>query len=200
MAAVRAASSAAARLCRRFGAILLAACSGGSTEPAPIPEKPVVPSVRVGLPPGWYGGVGTAGRYEIGLDDGVRRTGGSAAYLTARSMPASTDFSFLAQSVSAITYRAKRLRLSAWVRADSISGDGAGLWMRIDGPTRTLVFDNMIVTGRAIRGTSGWVEHSVVLDIPAEAVTGHDRCVAQRDRHHAGWTMRVWMSSRPASP
>lgn len=161
------------RRCRRLAtsalALALAGCSGGDgPTPPPVPPvpAPVTPRFQSGLPPGWFGGSSRAGLYEVGIDVGVRRSGTAAAYLTARGIPTSGLFSSIGQSVSAVSYRGKRLRLSAWVRADSISGDGAGLWMRVDGATRALAFDNMIGTGRAIRGTSDWVEYAVVLDVP----------------------------------
>ncbi len=155
-------------------ALVVSACSGGE-GPTPPPTKPVdplTPRFQRGLPPGWYGGTGRAGFYELGTDAGVRRGGTAAAYLRANTTPGAGDFSFIGQSISAVSYRGKRLRLSAWVRADSVAGDGGGLWMRIDAPTRTVAFDNMIVTNRAIRGTSsGWAEHAIVLDVPQQAVS-----------------------------
>jgi len=69
-----------------------------------------------------------------------------------------------------VTYRNTRVRLSGYVRADSLRALGAGLWMRVDGPTGVLRFDNMIGFGRAIVGTSDWVLYSVVLDVPGNAV------------------------------
>jgi len=69
-----------------------------------------------------------------------------------------------------VTYRNTRVRLSGYVRADSLRALGAGLWMRVDGPTGVLRFDNMIGFGRAIVGTSDWVLYSVVLDVPDNAV------------------------------
>ena len=44
------------------------------------------------------------------------------------------------------------------------------MWMRIDGATATLGFDNMISYGRPITGTTGWLLYNVVLDVPADAV------------------------------
>ena len=72
--------------------------------------------------------------------------------------------------MSAISYRGRRVRLSGYVRVDSVTGGGAGLWMRIDGATATLGFDNMISYGRPITGTTGWLLYNVVLDVPADAV------------------------------
>ena len=44
--------------------------------------------------------------------------------------------------------------------------------MRVDGPGsgsgQSLQFDNM--KGREVVGTTGWTQHSVVLDVPAEAL------------------------------
>jgi hypothetical protein len=76
------------------------------------------------------------------------------------------------QNVKADAFRGTRVRMSGWVRADSVA-DSAGLWMRVDGPdTRktqhSLSFDNM--ENRPIKGTSDWTRYEIVLDVPPESV------------------------------
>jgi hypothetical protein len=45
----------------------------------------------------------------------------------------------------------------------------AGLWLRVDGsdPNRSLAFDNM--QSRPIKGTSGWSQCQIVLDVAPDA-------------------------------
>ena len=82
--------------------------------------------------------------------------------------PAATtrpDFSTLMQRVQARPFHGKRLRLSANVRTQGLTG-WAGLWMRVDsdrGDGSHLAFDNM--EDRAIRGTTEWRRYEVVLDV-----------------------------------
>jgi hypothetical protein len=46
--------------------------------------------------------------------------------------------------------------------------DWCGIWLRVDGPSRLLAFDNM--QPRAVKGTNDWTRHEVVLDVPEAAV------------------------------
>jgi hypothetical protein len=39
--------------------------------------------------------------------------------------------------------RGGRLRLSGYLKTETVTGGGAGLWMRVDGPQGILAFDNM---------------------------------------------------------
>jgi hypothetical protein len=69
-------------------------------------------------------------------------------------------------------YLGKRVRLSAYVKADSI-GDWASVWMRVDGPIqrgqpKLLAFDNM--QSRPLKGTFDWKRVEIVLDVPRDAM------------------------------
>ena len=153
--------------------VSLGACSGGDGPTPPVEQPPTLPTPRfqTGIPEGWFGTTGRPVAFDVGIDNGIRRTGRAAAYLTARTPPPSGVFATIGQTLSAVTYRGRRVRLAGWTRADSIGGGGGALWMRIDGPTRTLAFDNMLDAGRAILGTSDWTERSIVLDVPQHAIT-----------------------------
>jgi hypothetical protein len=72
------------------------------------------------------------------------------------------------QAISATRYRGQRIRLSGALRGASVA-DGAGLWLRIDGPRGTQAIDNM--DDRALRGTTDWTEANVVLDVYDDADT-----------------------------
>ncbi len=154
--------------------LLAAACSSGeSTAPPLPPTAPLGPlaDFRPGPPAPWFGGSSRADLFEVGIDRGIRRSGLAAAYLRSRTSPiGGAAFATIGQSVSAIPYRGRRVRLTGMVKVDSVSEAGAGLWMRVDGPTRTLGFDNMISFGRGILGSRDWAAYSVVLDVPESAI------------------------------
>jgi len=140
----------------------LAACSQDSP-----PLGPVIKGAQrtPGTPVGWLGF--TNATYEVGRDRTNQRQGAEAAYI--RSLAAEpSGFASIFQNVRADHYRSQRVRWSAWVRHSGITGGGAGLWLRVDGPGTREAFDNM--SDRPITGTSGWHEVSVVLDVPANAI------------------------------
>ncbi len=76
-------------------------------------------------------------------------------------------FGTMMQKIKADKYKGKRIRLSAYVKAEDVKGS-SGLWMRVDGSVlvNVLAFDNM--NDRAIKGTLDWKKYSVVLDVPAK--------------------------------
>jgi erythromycin esterase len=156
-------------------ALAISACSSGESigpgTVAPTPPAGPVASFQPGLTAPWFGGSARSDWFEVGLDRGIRRGGNAAAYLRSRVTTVDgSAFANVAQSISAMPYRGRRVRLSAYVKTDSVGAPGAGLWMRVDGPTGTLRFDNMTGFGRAILGTRDWTEYSVVLDVPTNAV------------------------------
>jgi hypothetical protein len=78
-------------------------------------------------------------------------------------------FGTLMQTIRAANYTGTRVRLSGYVKSDGVTG-WAGLWMRVDGAgtqPRPLAFDNM--NTRPIKGTTGWKQYDVVLDVAQDA-------------------------------
>jgi hypothetical protein len=64
-------------------------------------------------------------------------------------------------------YNGKRIRFTANVRTEDVQ-NGAGLWLRIDGPGGSVLgFDNMM--NRPILGTTAETQYAVVLDVPQNA-------------------------------
>jgi len=100
----------------------------------------------------------------------VARSGNASGQIAALSDGQS--FGSLTQSVRADSLRGKRVRFTAWVKTREVgqpgSQNGASLWMRVDGGGGSLGFDNM--STRSVRGTSDWTRHSIVLDVPDDAV------------------------------
>ena len=113
-------------------------------------------------PKGWFKAGSSPREYLMTLDRTVTHSGKASA--TIRCTAARPKgFGTLMQSFNAEMYRGKRIRFSGYVKASE--AEGGGLWMRVDGPGgKVLSFDNM--QRRAIVGTTNWVKHEIVLDVP----------------------------------
>jgi len=119
-------------------------------------------------PPGWLAGSveGASDDYVVGIDQVQVHSGKTSAYIRAKAEDPQ-GFGALSQRFMAGSFRGKRLRLTGYLRVQSVEG-WAGLWMRIDGADGELQgFDNM--ERRPVRGTSEWVRREVVLDVPTDA-------------------------------
>lgn len=115
-----------------------------------------------GAPRGWFLAGTKPDNYTTGIDPNVPYQGHGAAFLKAK--PSATEgFGTLMQNFSAGQYAGQRVRLTAPVKSESVN-DWAGLWMRVDQGASIVAFDNM--QNRPIRGTRGWQDYSVVLDVP----------------------------------
>ena len=122
------------------------------------------------LPPPWFVTGSRARDYEVGLLP-VTRDGHRVVQLRLRSADREPDgFGALMQSIAATRYLGRRIRFSATVRAQEVTG-WAGLWLRVDGPQGTLAIDNM--ENRALRQTTDWAPAAIVLDVPDIATELH---------------------------
>lgn len=111
--------------------------------------------------PGWKFAGSRPEDYNIALDRTVAHNGSASAMLEAHL--GARGFTTLMQTVKAPNMRGKRIRMSAYLKAEDVRE--AGLWMRVDGPENTtLSFDNM--RDRRIKGTHSWRRFEVVLDVP----------------------------------
>jgi hypothetical protein len=121
--------------------------------------------------PGWWHAGSNPGGFAVDIDRTVSHGGRASARLQSIG-PSPTGFGSLMQVADADHYRGKRVRLSAWVRAENVLGRHAGLWMRVDGPSgdprKALAFDAM--NDRAIVGTRDWQRYEIVLDVANDAV------------------------------
>ncbi len=116
-------------------------------------------------PPGWHISGSNRTDYESGVDPAASNNGHPSAYLRSKQ-PFVEGFGTLMQGIRADHYLGKRVRLSALVRTEETQGS-AGLWMRVDKGNTPLAFDNM--QDRPIKGTTGWKEYEVVLEVPQDA-------------------------------
>ena len=118
-------------------------------------------------PPGWHMAGNRRAAYVSGIDQGVLRSGRPSGYLQSR-VRRIDGFGTLMQNISPLRYAGKRIRLSCHLKTAKVS-DWAGLWARVDGsgPGGPLAFDNM--EDRPVKGTTGWTECTVVLDVDHRA-------------------------------
>ncbi|HWY44756.1 MAG TPA: S41 family peptidase [Candidatus Sulfotelmatobacter sp.] len=112
------------------------------------------------MPGGWSGGSpGT-----IFADDKVVHSGKRAARIE-RGSDSLGDFSTITGSLE-MDFSGQAIELRGFLRTENVS-DFVGLWMREDGETPALAFDNM--QNRQIRGTTPWTEYSIRLPVHSEA-------------------------------
>jgi hypothetical protein len=129
------------------------------------PKKAAFEEIKHLKSSGWLLSGDSPTNYEMGVDQQVSYRGSPSAYLKAKQ-PFTEGYGTMMQQFSPGQYAGKRVRLSAFVKAEEVS-DWAGLWMRVEkGPT-IVGFDNM--QDRPIKGTTTWRNYEVVLDVPPDA-------------------------------
>lgn len=121
-------------------------------------------ALNAAVPRGWYVAGSKPADYEAGVD-AQGYEGHPNAYLKAKRSTAE-GFGTLMQDFDPHNYAGKRVRFSALVKAEEVNG-WAGLWLRIDKGSTSVGFDNM--QDRPIKGTTGWQNYKVVLDVPQDA-------------------------------
>lgn len=105
--------------------------------------------------------------YEMGGDPTIEHGSGEEAYLISKKDSIKGSGVYLT-SMPAGEYLGKRLKMSAYVKAENVK-DWLGLWMRVDGEEiSALAFDNM--QDRAIKGSTDWSNYNIVLDVPKNGV------------------------------
>ena len=110
--------------------------------------------------PGWGGGPAET----IYFDSTVVHSGSGAARLE-RDARSPSAFSTITKRLS-INFDGQWLELRGFLRTEGVS-EFAGLWLREDGPSGVLQFDNM--RNRGVRGTTGWTEYTVRLPLDKNA-------------------------------
>jgi hypothetical protein len=121
--------------------------------------------LQAAVPTGWHLAGSKPAEYEAGVDASAMYNERSSAYLKSKTAVAD-GFGTLMQDFSAEKYAGKRIRFSANVKAEEVQS-WAGLWMRVDKQSTSVAFDNM--QNRRIKGTTGWQNYAVTLDVPQDA-------------------------------
>ncbi|HSF14480.1 MAG TPA: hypothetical protein VLK65_02880 [Vicinamibacteria bacterium] len=109
---------------------------------------------------GWGGGPAET----IHLDTRIVRTGRGAARIE-RDAQSASSFSTITKQLP-IHFSGQWLELRGFLRTENVS-EFAGLWMREDGSSGPLQFDNM--QNREIRGTTDWTEYAIRLPLDPKA-------------------------------
>ena len=118
---------------------------------------------------GWILAGSKPGSYKIGVEKDPKRNE-NVGYL--KSVEDKIEgFGTIMQSFEPEDYLGKIVRLKGIIKSENIN-DWAGMWMRVDGVTKkgkreVLAFDNM--QSRPIKGTTGWKEYTIVLEVPEES-------------------------------
>lgn len=116
------------------------------------------------LPAPWFVTGQNARSFEGGVDQSEGYKGAKFIY---NKTGAQDAWGALGQMISAQNYLGQRVRFRARIRTENVS-NWSGLWMRIDTPdhNRIIIYNS---SDKPIKGTTGWQERSVVLDVPADA-------------------------------
>jgi len=112
-----------------------------------------------GVPGGWSGGPpGT-----LFADDKVLHGGRWSARIE-RHPDSPSTFSTITKSIP-MDFAGQNIEFRGFLRTEDVS-DFVGLWMREDGESPALAFDNM--QARQLKGTTDWKEYSITLPIHPE--------------------------------
>ena len=104
-------------------------------------------------------------RYEVRCD--AVYTNCVTQILRSRGSVPEAEMGSVTHTEAANAWRGRRIELRAHMKAGAVSG-WVGVWMRVDDANgKALAFDDM--RDRAVRGTTSFDWHSVVLDVPPEA-------------------------------
>jgi hypothetical protein len=111
------------------------------------------------MPAGWGGGPpGT-----VFADDKVVHGGRWSARIQ-RHPGSPSDFSTITNAIE-MEFAGTSIELRGFLRTEEVSGF-VGLWMREDGETSSLAFDDM--QSRQLKGTTPWTEYSITLPVTPE--------------------------------
>ncbi len=113
-----------------------------------------------GMPGGWGGGP----PLTLFADDKVVHSGRWSARLE-RHPDSPSTFSSITKSIP-MDFAGQNIEFRGFLRTEEVS-DFVGLWMREDGESPALAFDNM--QARQLKGTTDWKEYSITLPVHPEA-------------------------------
>lgn len=118
------------------------------------------------VPDGWIKRGSHPDSYEMVIVKGTGQDGKTSATIKSKEDDIQ-GFGTLMQSSSPEKYLGKKIKMTGYLKTDSVKG-WTGLWLRIDNAdNQPLSFDNM--QDRGITGTTGWTKYEIILDVPANA-------------------------------
>lgn len=126
------------------------------------------PAITSRLPSAWFSSGYSPQLYEMGVDRSVFHGGKASGFIASKATAQSGDWATLMQRIKADAYRGRRVRLSSFIKTDSV-GEGAHFWLRVDAVGGIRAFDAMEKT--PIRGTTDWRKYELVLDVPDDSIS-----------------------------
>jgi erythromycin esterase len=122
-----------------------------------------------GRPTGWF--VNGQG-FELVVDSTQHFAGGASLRTrwidSVQWTEESRRFAVASQTVPMSMVAGRRLHLTGYIRTEGLTTGFAGFWMRVDGPSGTLAFDNM--NDRGPRGTTPWTKYDIELPVDSGAI------------------------------
>lgn len=119
------------------------------------------------LPKGWFTGfTSNQPSYHVTLDSSVKQNGKYA--LALQKLNDGAGFGACTYVIEA-RYTAKKIKLKGFLKTENVTDGYGGLWMRIDGESGMLAFDNM--GNRGVTGTTDWQPFIIELNYNAEEAT-----------------------------
>ena len=103
--------------------------------------------------------------YILKIDTAEKRTGDAAVLIESPQDKIGSTFGSVAFTIPT-SYEGKEIELKGFLKLKGVSEGYAGLFLRIDGESGVLQFDNM--ESKQIVGTLDWAQYSVKLPLPAE--------------------------------
>lgn len=154
--------------CALWCVVLAGAVAAAGAQPAPVRTAKLAATLSfetehpAGTPGGWGGGPpGTV------FADAAVAHGGRWSARVERTSSSPGNFASMTLSMP-VDFAGKTIELRGFLKTHDVSG-GAALWLRQDGASDTVAFDNM--QGRQLAGTSDWSEYRIALPIHADART-----------------------------
>jgi C-terminal processing protease CtpA/Prc len=119
--------------------------------------------LKKALPDNWF--VWGSG-YTLSIDTVVKHSGKNSVRIEPKGEVSEKLFGCVAFAIPA-KYKAKKIKVQAWMKLQNISDGPIGLLLRIDGESDILQFDNMQQMN--IQGTKDWELYTVELPYPDKA-------------------------------
>lgn len=135
-----------------------------------VDDKPYIEKTKFDLdfesssPTGLFTG---GASYQIKVDKRFAHSGNQSLLMRYASSPPTPKAGVATASFPADSSVGKRVRLSGYIKTREVSQGFAGLWVRVDGPSGVLAFDNM--ADRGVTGTTDWERYEIELPVAADA-------------------------------
>jgi C-terminal processing protease CtpA/Prc len=114
------------------------------------------------LPDGW---IVFGSGYDLKIDETERRSGKYSVSIESPAVIPANSFGSTSFTAPA-NYQGKEIELRGFLKLKDVSGGFAGLFLRIDGESGVLGFDNM--QSRGLTGSKDWTEYSIKIPFPED--------------------------------